>query len=164
MVIVFHQAFEGIAFGTRIATAGRMVKNNEDSSGRDSAVVSKATPEGSTTADITYLGEAGTWKPLSMLKKIAMATTFAVVTPVGMAISIGVLHSFNGSDPSTIIAIATLDAVSAGIPLWVGVVEMWATDWMFGGELENANASTTTFAGLGLVAGFVLMGLLWKWA
>ncbi|KAI0476928.1 hypothetical protein F4859DRAFT_480707 [Xylaria cf. heliscus] len=153
IVIVFHQAFEGIALGTRIAAAGSYL-----------STVEKPPHEGPATADITPPGEAGTWKPLSMLKKLAMATAFAVVTPVGMAIGIGVLHSFNGNDPSTIIAIGTLDALSAGILLWVGVVEMWATDWMFGGELENAKASTTALAGFGLVAGFVLMGLLGKWA
>ncbi|KAI1738399.1 hypothetical protein F4680DRAFT_426040 [Xylaria scruposa] len=164
IVIVFHQAFEGVALGTRIAAAGRMIKYNEEGPNRESSPVGKTIPERSATADITSQGEASTWKPLSMLRKLAMATAFAVTTPIGMAIGIGVLNSFNGNDPSTIIAIGTLDAVSAGILLWVGVVEMWATDWMFGGELENSKASTTALAGFGLVAGFVLMGLLGKWA
>ncbi|KAJ2977881.1 hypothetical protein NUW58_g7670 [Xylaria curta] len=165
VVIVFHQAFEGIALGTRIATAGRMVKDAEGGSGLDPSAASKASQDASVVADNnTSLSEGGTWKPLGLLKKLIMASAFAVVTPVGMAIGIGVLQTFNGNDPSTIVAIGTLDALSAGILLWVGVVEMWATDWMFGGELEDANALTTTLAGLGLVAGFILMGLLGKWA
>jgi hypothetical protein len=50
-----------------------------------------------------------------------MASAFALVTPVGMAIGIGVLHRFNGNDPSTLIALGTLDALSAGILVWVGI-------------------------------------------
>ncbi|GAP82408.1 putative zinc iron transporter protein [Rosellinia necatrix] len=150
VVIVFHQAFEGIALGTRIATAGRLVADREAGAGRD--------PPSRDSKD------AGAWRPLSLPKKLLMAAAFALVTPVGMAIGIGVLGQFNGNNPSTVVAIGTLDALSAGILLWVGVVEMWATDWMFGGELENASAGTTALAGFGLVAGFVLMGLLGKWA
>ncbi|KAF2967841.1 hypothetical protein GQX73_g5728 [Xylaria multiplex] len=165
VIIVFHQAFEGIALGSRIATAGRMVRHNVDSSGADSPAVNKATPEGSgAPSNPGSLNEGSTWKPLSMWQKLAMATAFAVVTPIGMAIGIGVLHQFNGNDPSTIIAIGTLDALSAGILLWVGVVEMWASDWLFGGELEDAKASITILGGLGLIGGMVLMGLLGKWA
>ncbi|KAI0427150.1 hypothetical protein F5Y09DRAFT_333561 [Xylaria sp. FL1042] len=123
-VIVFHQVFEGIALGTRIASA----------------------------------------PTLSTPKKLLMASAFALVTPVGMAIGIGVLHTFNGNDPRTVIAIGSLDALSAGILLWVGVVEMWIADWMFGGELADAKAATTALGGFGLVAGMVLMAFLGKWA
>ncbi|KAG9664891.1 Zip-domain-containing protein, partial [Aureobasidium melanogenum] len=54
---------------------------------------------------------------IRMVEKLLMATAFAIVTPIGMAIGIGVLNQFNGNDPSTIIAIGTLDALSAGILL-----------------------------------------------
>lgn len=166
VVIVFHQAFEGIALGTRIASAGRMIIDNENNASPHSRRDSKEMSEisGVEGNGMRSPNGGGVWKPLGMMKKLAMASAFAVVTPVGMAIGIGVLHQFNGNDPSTVIAIGTLDALSAGILIWVGVVEMWATDWMFGGELENAGAGTTLLAGFGLVAGFILMGLLGKWA
>ncbi|KAJ4855354.1 ZIP zinc transporter domain-containing protein [Trichoderma breve] len=128
IVIVFHQVFEGIALGTRIAAV-------ELSS-----------------------------RKLSWLNMMYMALAFALVTPVGMAIGIGVLHKFNGNDPSTLIALGTLDALSAGILVWVGVVEMWARDWIYDGELTNSNPLVTGFAGFGLIAGMVLMSFLGKWA
>lgn len=62
-----------------------------------------------------------------------------------MAIGIGVLKNFNGNDPSTIIAIGTLDALSAGILAWVGVVEMRAHDWMLGGEMTTALVSSFSY-------------------
>ena len=96
-------------------------------------------------------------------QKLIMGTAFALITPVGMAIGIGVLDSFNGNDRSTLIAIATLDAVSAGILAWVGIVEMLARDWMQG-PLLNAGIIRTCVAMLALVSGMVLMSVLGKWA
>ncbi|KAF2841052.1 Zip-domain-containing protein [Patellaria atrata CBS 101060] len=100
---------------------------------------------------------------VSWSHKLLMATAFMLVTPVGMAIGIGVLNQFNGSDPSTIIAIGTLDAFSAGILVWVGVVEMLASDWMHG-VLLQAPVGKTVVALLCLIAGMALMSLLGKWA
>lgn len=80
-----------------------------------------------------------------------------------MAIGIGVLQHFNGNDKGTLIAIGTLDAFSAGILAWVGIVEMWAADWVFGG-LKDAPLLRTCLAMAGLVAGLVLMSVLGKWA
>jgi zinc transporter 1/2/3 len=92
-----------------------------------------------------------------------MGGTFALITPIGMAIGIGVLNSFNGNDPSTIVAIGTLDALSAGILAWVGIVEMLARDWMHG-RLLNAGLVRTISAMFALVCGMVLMSVLGKWA
>lgn len=125
VVIVFHQFFEGLALGARIALL----------------------PGG------------------ILPTKALMALAFALVTPIGMAIGIGVLNSFNGNDPSTVIAIGTLDAISAGILIWVGVVDMWAHDWVIeGGELLNSGMIKTLVAGFSLALGMVLMGVLGKWA
>ncbi|GFF26536.1 putative ZIP zinc transporter [Aspergillus udagawae] len=125
VVIVFHQFFEGLALGARIALLpGRL------------------------------MGSKG-----------VMAAAFAVITPVGMAIGLGVLHSFNGNDKSTLVALGTLDALSAGVLVWVGLVDMWARDWvMEGGEMMNARMSSVAVGGLSLIAGMVLMGVLGKWA
>ena len=97
------------------------------------------------------------------LHKLIMAGTFALITPLGMAIGIGVLNQFNGNDPSTIIAIGTLDALSAGILAWVGLVEMLARDWMHG-KMMNAGPARTISAMFALIAGLILMSVLGKWA
>lgn len=99
----------------------------------------------------------------STLHKCVMAGTFALITPIGMAIGIGVLNKFNGNDPSTIVAIGTLDALSAGILAWVGIVEMLARDWLHG-RLLNASMIRTTCAMIALIAGMTLMSFLGKWA
>ncbi|PVH14734.1 uncharacterized protein CXQ87_002881 [Candidozyma duobushaemuli] len=123
IVILFHQIFEGVALGTRIA-------------------------------------ELNT---ISIWTKLAMGAGFAVTTPVGMAIGIGVLNQFNGNDPDTIVALGTLNSLSAGVLLWVGLIEMLNHDWLSGG-LMKARWFKVAVGMFGLVAGMALMSFLGKWA
>ena len=86
-----------------------------------------------------------------------------LITPLGMGIGIGVLNQFNGNDPTTIWTIGIFDSVSAGILLWVGLVELLASSWLWG-DMRRASG-LRVFAGLGaLVAGLVIMSVLGKWA
>jgi zinc transporter 1/2/3 len=94
-----------------------------------------------------------------------MCIAFTLITPIGMAIGLGVLNSFNGNNPSTVLTFGVLDAVSAGILIWVGLVDMWARDWVIeGGELVSSNVIKTLVAGTSLVLGVILMSILGKWA
>ncbi|KAL2822093.1 ZIP zinc transporter-domain-containing protein [Aspergillus granulosus] len=125
VVIVFHQFFEGLALGARIALLPGHI----------------------------------------FPSKAIMAGTFAIITPIGMAIGLGVINSFNGNERSTIITLGTLDALSAGILVWVGLVDMWARDWVIeGGEMMNAKYGHVAAGGLSLISGMVLMSVLGKWA
>ncbi|KAK3901378.1 hypothetical protein C8A05DRAFT_34936 [Staphylotrichum tortipilum] len=222
-VIVFHQMFEGLALGTRIAALGKPCPTSDPISSHDAGAsvipghnhahghehyhdhshdhdhahahdhahehththadpthadtLTPSTPEPITTepklpptaeSASTLSTAPGTTDStpgtVTLRRKLLLALAFALVTPLGMAIGIGALHNFNGNDPSTLIAIGTLDALSAGILVWVGVVEMWAHDWMLGGEMTRAGAVRTILGLTALVAGMALMGLLGKWA
>ena len=100
---------------------------------------------------------------VSLQKKLLMASAFALITPLGMAIGLGVLDSFNGNNRATIITIGTLDAFSAGILIWSGFIQMWSFDWLYG-ELRDAGAVQTCLGMVSLVAGVILMSVLGKWA
>lgn len=102
-------------------------------------------------------------KTATIVTKVIMALVFALITPIGMAIGIGVLNQFNGNDKSTIIALGTLDSFSAGVLLWTGLIEMWAHDWLFG-YLRHTNMVHTVLAMAALVAGMLLMSFLGNWA
>ena len=131
-VIVFHQMFEGLALGSRIAALGTGQASGHaffHGGHATGACLTEPTPplSGNDTPPSSHVstadkadGTANTFH-VSMAKKLSLAAAFALVTPLGMAIGIGVLHRFNGNDPATIVAIGTLDAFSAGILLWVGV-------------------------------------------
>ncbi|KAK4446364.1 hypothetical protein QBC34DRAFT_411574 [Podospora aff. communis PSN243] len=206
VVILFHQMFEGIALGTRIAALGqprsadsaahphghglghhghfhepkqsmpttlaeelgaasdhqRTHAHPHDHAHAAHPRKSSGAEESDTTSQPSEACVKG--HSVSMRRKLLLAAAFALVTPLGMGIGIGVLKNFNGNDPSTIVAIGTLDALSAGILVWVGVVEMWAHDWMLGGEMTTAGPLRTVLGMTGLVGGLVLMSLLGKWA
>lgn len=206
VVIVFHQMFEGIALGTRIAALGQprsadspahphghglghhdhfhepknsmpttlaeelgAASDHQRTHAHVHSHAHDAHPRKPSTAEesdsTTQPTEAcASSHTVSMRMKLLLATAFAFVTPLGMGIGIGVLKNFNGNDPSTVIAIGTLDALSAGILVWVGVVEMWAHDWMLGGEMTTAGPLRTVLGMIGLIAGMALMSLLGKWA
>ncbi|KAK2035524.1 Zip-domain-containing protein [Colletotrichum zoysiae] len=163
VVILFHQMFEGIALGTRIAQLGGPAPATapaEKPASPTAAVEVEQTPSAPDSLDSSLQAPG-----FPLAKKLLLAAPFALVTPVGMAIGIGVLRHFNGNDRGTILAIGTLDALSAGILVWVGVVEMWAEDWMRdGAELLRTGPVVTSLAGLGLVAGMAIMSVLGKWA
>ncbi|PNS16697.1 Anthranilate synthase component 1 [Sphaceloma murrayae] len=131
VVIIFHQMFEGLALGTRIAELPSTNVNGHE--------------------------------PVSMPTKYLFAGLFAVITPLGMAIGLAALKSFNGNDPSTLIAIGTLDAVSAGILAWVALVEMWAGDWLHG-PLARADLNVAAPSMVSLMFGMIIMSVLGKWA
>lgn len=175
IVILFHQVFEGMALGSRIATIGthsQPALQHGHSSGSHSSSpdkVDKAVLPSTAVDDSTSTDSVSSPAGLSIRRKLSLAAIFAFITPIGMAIGIGVLQHFNGNDQSTLIAIGTLDALSAGILVWVGVVEMWAGDWMTGShghkaELADADLVTVSIAGFGLISGLVVMSVLGIWA
>ncbi|KAK9252305.1 solute carrier family 39, member 1/2/3 [Lipomyces tetrasporus] len=126
IVVIFHQMFEGLALGARIAG------------------ISKAYSK--------------------TVSKFIMAAVFALITPIGMAIGLGIIHQFNGNDEATLWTIGTLDALSAGVLLWAALVSMLTHDWFGHGYLRRAGLGKIAVGLCGLVAGMTLMGLLGKWA
>lgn len=171
VVILFHQIFEGLALGTRIASVGQNARALHASHTGPGSLQDPGNDVHKAAGSPVIENPPVFREPpsLSMKKKLGLASLFAFVTPLGMAIGIGVLHKFNGNDKSTIIAIGTLDALSAGILVWTGVVEMWAADWVTGAhghsaELADAPLPTVLLAGAGLMTGMAVMSLLGKWA
>jgi solute carrier family 39 (zinc transporter), member 1/2/3 len=184
-VVLFHQMFEGMALGSCIAALGSSSAAGSVSGSGSGMSCHSPAPHGTAAATDDYealptaegrqhhgLKAAGSGTGIgsgttkvSTARKLSLAAVFALVTPAGMAIGIGVLDQFNGNDPQTIVAIGVLDALSAGILLWVGIVEMWAADWaVVGGAMVDAGVAKTV-TGLGaLVAGMVAMSVLGKWA
>jgi zinc transporter 1/2/3 len=160
VVIMFHQAFEGVALGTRIAALG--------CPGGSLPPVGHGHHHPSLAPNVTVhkaaVGETIASRKVSTARKLLLASGFAFVTPIGMAFGICVLRVFNGNDPTTIMAIGTIDAFSAGVLVWVGVVEMWAHDWMLGGEVAHLDLRGKCLSLAGLAAGMISMSVLGKWA
>ncbi|KAJ1323658.1 Zinc-regulated transporter [Microdochium nivale] len=193
IVITLHQMFEGLALGTRLAAMDNGDSQDEKATARhhetdtsisrhhnNNSLVQPLLPihdsgnnTGFARSHQPSLPTASSPSPsflqgiLAVLPrgKYLLATCFTLVTPLGMLMGIALLGTFNGNDPGTIIAIGTLDALSAGILAWFGVVEMWAHDWLLDGAEMAAQDGMGVGVGLGsLVLGMVMMTVLGKWA
>ncbi|KAK9390630.1 Zinc/iron permease [Lipomyces mesembrius] len=101
---------------------------------------------------------------LSQARKYTLCICFCMITPVGMAIGILARSNYAGeSSPVALWAMGTLNSLSAGILLWVSLVELLAEEWMHG-DLHEASAPLSLLAFLSVVLGATLMSMLGNWA
>ncbi|WWC71771.1 uncharacterized protein I206_105730 [Kwoniella pini CBS 10737] len=122
IVIVFHQFFEGLALGARIALL----------------------------------------RTISKPKQFLMALTFTLITPVGIAIGIGVRKSFSQNGKASLLSVGILNSVSAGILLYAAF-RLLSCDFT-DGPLRDAKPFKVIVAILAMVAGMICMSVLGKWA
>lgn len=124
-VLVFHQAFEGLGIGARMA-------------------------------DIPFPENKKFWPYL-------FALAYGLTTPVSIAIGIGVRTSYEGDGYVATLVTGVLDALSAGILLYTGMVELIGRDFIFNAK-RTRNIWVLTFQILCFLWGAGLMALLGKWA
>ncbi|ODN74016.1 hypothetical protein L202_07498 [Cryptococcus amylolentus CBS 6039] len=122
IVIIFHQMFEGLALGARIALLDWMSKT----------------------------------------RAIIMGLAFTFITPIGIAIGIGVRKSFSQNGKASLLSVGILNSISAGILLYTAF-KLLSTDFT-GGPLRDAKASKIMVALAALTAGLIAMSVLGKWA
>ncbi|KAH8801605.1 Zinc/iron permease [Xylogone sp. PMI_703] len=126
IVLVFHQTFEGLGLGSRLATAQWPRKKS--------------------------------WMPW------ALGIAYGFATPIAIAIGLGVRTTFSPNSPKTLIVNGVFDAISAGILIYTGLVELMAHEFMFNPEMRKASIKMMLFAFLNMCFGAGLMALLGKWA
>ncbi|KAK9488395.1 Zinc/iron permease [Lipomyces starkeyi] len=101
---------------------------------------------------------------LSQKRKYTLCIGFCMITPLGMAIGILARSNYAGeSSPVALWAMGTLNSLSAGILLWVSLVELLAEEWMHG-DLHEASAPVSLLGFLSVVLGATLMSMLGNWA
>lgn len=93
---------------------------------------------------------------------IIMALFFSLTTPVGIAIGIGVKNSYKENSPRALAVEGILNAASAGILIYMALVDLLSADFMNPKMQSNRKLQLGANASLLLGAGF--MSLLAKWA
>lgn len=88
---------------------------------------------------------------------------YAVATPIATAIGIGVRYSYRDDSFTALVVQGCLDALSGGILLYTGFVELLARDFIFNEE-RTGNVWHLTAEVVSLLWGAGLMALLGKWA
>ncbi|KAK9257352.1 Zinc/iron permease [Lipomyces tetrasporus] len=100
---------------------------------------------------------------LSRTRKYTLCICFCMITPIGMAIGILARSNYAGeSSPLALWSMGTLNSLSAGILLWVSLVELLAEEWMHG-DLHEASAPLSLLGFLSVALGAALMSLLGNW-
>ncbi|KAG8980947.1 high-affinity Zn(2+) transporter zrt1 [Tulasnella sp. 427] len=126
IVLVFHQTFEGLGLGSRLA----------------------------------YLELPPAWE----WARYAGVIMYGLTTPLGIAIGLGVRSTYNpGSTTATAVS-GCLDAISAGILLYTGLVELLAHEFVFNPEAHRAPLGKLLYSIVCMLLGAGLMSLLGRWA
>ncbi|KAL8058691.1 hypothetical protein ABFX02_03G036300 [Erythranthe guttata] len=96
------------------------------------------------------------------IKKAAMAFFFSVTTPFGIALGLALASSYKENSPRSLITVGLLNASSAGLLLYMALVDLLAADFM-GPKLQGSiKLQIKSYVAVLLGAG--VMSLMAKWA
>lgn len=108
IVLVFHQCFEGLGLGSRLATAQ--------------------------------------WPRAKWYMPYLLAGMYALSTPIAIAAGLGVRQTLDPNSPETLIINGVFDAISAGILIYTGLVELMAHEFMFNAAMRKAGLKQQLYA------------------
>ncbi|PWN40085.1 ZIP zinc/iron transport family [Ceraceosorus guamensis] len=125
IVIIFHQMFEGLGLGSRLATLPISRKSL-----------------------IPYIG----------------CIAYALVTPIGLAIGLGVRTTYNEDSARANYVTGIFDSFSAGILIYTGMVHCLAHDMIMNDKFRTLPMGRLLFNIFTMLLGAGLMALLGRWA
>ncbi|XP_051137208.1 zinc transporter 4, chloroplastic-like [Andrographis paniculata] len=96
------------------------------------------------------------------LRSTAMACFFAATTPLGIGVGIGICSSYDPSSPRGLIIEGVLDSISAGILVYMALVDLIAAEFLSKKMSCNVRLQLVSF--LALFLGAALMSSLAAWA
>ncbi|KAI9490502.1 Zinc/iron permease [Zychaea mexicana] len=96
-------------------------------------------------------------------RALGMALFFAWTTPVGAAIGVGISSSYNGNSAAALLAQGIFDAVSSGILIYVGLVNLLASEMIFDDRFKKMRRSTKVGSFLSMYAGAAVMAVIGIW-
>lgn len=99
----------------------------------------------------------GSWLPW------ALCTAYGLTTPIAIAIGLGVRTTYNSGSYTANVVSGVLDAISAGILIYTGLVELLARDFLFDPH-RTQDDKRLTFMVISVLFGAGIMALLGKWA
>ena len=125
LAISFHQTFEGLALGSRIASVAL---------------------------------------PPSSLKPWLMALAYGTTTPIGQAIGLAVHGLYDPKGQGGLLMVGVMNAVSSGLLLFAGLVELLAEDFLSEGSYGSLRGRRRLEACGAVVGGAALMAIVGAWA
>lgn len=101
---------------------------------------------------------------LGTLLPVLLGLAYSVVTPIGMAIGLGVRSTYTADTPTGYYVTGTFDAFSAGILIYTGLVELLAHDFIFNDAMQKAPMGKVLLNMFEVCLGIAIMALLGRWA
>eukprot|EP00898_Chlorokybus_atmophyticus_P001050 jgi/Chlat1/1946/Chrsp157S02258 len=100
----------------------------------------------------------------SVTQILSMVIGYALTTPIGVAIGIAARTSYNENSRTALIVQGTFDAVSAGILIYTGLVELLTYNVTLNPEFRASSAKNKLGGFLSLYLGAGIMALIGRWA
>lgn len=89
---------------------------------------------------------------------------YSCMTPLGIAVGLGIRTTYNPESTTASIVSGTLDALSAGVLLYTGLVELLAHEFLFNPKMHEASTGKIVWACSCMILGAGIMALLGRWA
>ncbi|KAL4813135.1 Zinc/iron permease [Aspergillus spinulosporus] len=99
----------------------------------------------------------GSWLPW------ALCLLYGLTTPIAIAIGLGVRTTYNAGSYTANVVSGIFDAISAGILIYTGLVELLARDFLFDPH-RTQDGKRLAFMVISLLWGAGIMALIGKWA
>ncbi|PYH44568.1 ZIP zinc/iron transport family [Aspergillus saccharolyticus JOP 1030-1] len=99
----------------------------------------------------------GSWLPW------VLCALYGLTTPISVAIGLGLRTTYNSGSYTANVVSGVLDAISAGILIYTGLVELLARDFLFDPHRTQDN-KRLTFMVVCMLFGAGIMALIGKWA
>ncbi|GAY42461.1 hypothetical protein CUMW_067020 [Citrus unshiu] len=110
-------------------------------------------------SQVLELGIVAEYKSRSMA---IMAAFFSLTTPVGIAIGVGISSVYKENGPTALIVQGVFNSASAGILIYMALVDLLAADFM--NPILQSNRRLQLGANISLLLGAGCMSVLAKWA
>lgn len=91
-----------------------------------------------------------------------MAIFFSLTTPIGIGVGIGITNIYSESSPTALIVEGIFNSASAGILIYMALVDLLSADFM--SPKLQSNGKLQLGANVSLLIGAGCMSLLAKWA
>ncbi|KAJ6840393.1 zinc transporter 4, chloroplastic-like [Iris pallida] len=96
------------------------------------------------------------------LSATLMAFFFAITTPMGIAVGIGISSAYNANSPRALVVEGILDSISAGILIYMALVDLIAADFLSSRMSCNVRLQVASY--MALLLGALSMSTLAIWA
>jgi len=101
---------------------------------------------------------------MTMKKRFWLCFVYPVMTPIGIAIGIGIRNSFNSDNPNVLVVQGILDSISAGILFYNCYCDLFGAEIMHNPAFIKREASVRRGCFLAMYCGATAMALIGLWA